>query len=183
MSVRLFLLERWMPNALQRRMFSQLVRITAAGFETAAPNIRGLSMEEAVVVFARFTRREAERVRQAGDAEAGRARDRLYLGARKMGTAARRAAGIHTREEAVRALRLLYAAIGIDLDGDPQSGELTVSRCAFSAIYTPEVCAFISALDAGIADGITGGAALAFTERMTQGAPHCRARLSWGSPP
>jgi len=178
-SVRLFLLERWLPRAVQRRMFSALVRMTARAFETAVPDTGGLSMDEAVAAYARFTRREAERARQAGEVEAGRVRDRLYMGARRMGTAARGAAGVASREDAVRALRLLYAAIGIDLHADP-SGEVTVTRCAFSSVYTPEACAFISALDAGLADGIAGGAALAFTERITEGAPCCRARLAWG---
>lgn len=201
MSVRLFLVERWMPRVWRRWMFSALVRTTAGAFDVAPPDIRGLSMDEAVAVFARFTRREVERVQglsgpvcpagggamtascSAGAADGNGPRHRLYLGARRMGTAARRAAGIRTRGEATRALRLLYAAIGIDLDADPRSGELTVSRCAFSGTYTPEVCAFISALDAGLADGITGGAALAFTARMTEGAPCCRARLCWRSSP
>jgi len=180
-SGRLHLLERWLPRAVQRRMFSSLVRITANAFETAAPDVRGLSMDDAVRAFALFTRREAERVLQAGDEETRRVRDRLHAAARRMGAAARGAAGVATREDAMRALRLLYGAIGIDLEGDPSSGELVVARCAFAGTYTPEVCTFVSALDAGLAEGIAGGAALAFTARLTEGAPCCRARLSWGS--
>ena len=181
MSIRLFLLERWLPGPIRRGMFSELVRVTAAAFGSAAPDLGRLPPDAAVEAFARYTRQQVERAHDAGSAAAGDARDRLYLGARRMGATVRRAAGIGTHAEAMRALRLLYEAIGIEFAGDPRTGQVTVARCAFSRVYTPEVCAFISALDAGIADGITG-ATLVFTERITEGAPCCRARLSWSAP-
>jgi hypothetical protein len=78
----------------------------------------------------------------------------------------------------MRALRLIYRAIGIDLDTDLAAGEVTVRRCAFSGVYTPEVCAFVSALDAGIVHGISGNVTAVFTHRLTEGAPNCRARLT-----
>ena len=68
-------------------------------------------------------------------------------------------------------------AIGIDLDRDPRTGDVVIGRCAFSRIYTPAVCEFVSALDAGICRGLTGGTTLVFTARITEGAPACRARL------
>lgn len=182
MSVRLFLLERWLPRPARRRVFSTLVSMTARAFGTSPPDLGRLGMEDAVEAFARFTRLEAERVRRDTPADAERVRDRLFDGSRKLGYAVRRAAGIRTREESLRALRLLYEAIGIDLEGSPVSNELTIRRCTFAAAYTPEVCGFISALDAGLVSGLTGGATLHFTRRITEGAPCCSARLSWGSP-
>lgn len=182
MSLRLSLLERWLPRALRRRMFSRLVRETARAFDAAAPDLRRLPMDEAVAAFACFTRAEAVRVLREGGPEVDRVRTRLHDAARELGTSARRAAGLRTRDDGLRALRLLYAAIGIDLEADRGQGDLTITRCAFSALYTPEVCSLVSALDAGLVDGLAGGASLSFTDRITDGAPRCRARLSWGPP-
>ena len=84
--------------------------------------------------------------------------------------------------EVMRALRLLYDAIGVDFEGDPQTGLVAIRRCAFSDFYSPETCALMSAVDAGIVAGISGGARFVFDERITEGAPCCRARLAWTDP-
>jgi hypothetical protein len=177
MSLRLWAIERCFPEALRRRVFGELVRLTADAFGVPPPDVRRLRQDGAIDAFARFTRSEAERaIRGPGSSPA--IRDRLYRGARALGARARRRLGVHTPSEAGRALRILYHAIDIDLDADLGNREIAVSRCAFSSVYTPEVCEFVSALDAGIVSGLTGGVSLEFTQRMTEGAPMCRARLT-----
>ena len=177
MSLRLWAIERCFPEALRRRVFGELVRLTADAFGVPPPDVRRLQRDGAIDAFARFTRSEAERaIRGPGSSPA--IRDRLYRGARALGARARRRLGVHTPSEAGRALRILYHAIDIDLDADLGNREIAVSRCAFSSVYTPEVCVFVSALDAGIVSGLTGGVSLEFTQRMTEGAPMCRARLT-----
>jgi predicted ArsR family transcriptional regulator len=176
MSVRLFLLERYLPAAIRRRMIDGLVRATAGAFGVpapAAPSARGSAFVEA---YAEFTRREVERVRSDGSA-AEAVQHRLYEAAREMGRSVRRHAGIRTPGEAMRALRLLYREIGIDVEADPAAREVIVRRCAFSARYAPEVCRFVSALDAGMVHGLTGDSTIEFAERITEGAACCRARL------
>ena len=51
-------------------------------------------------------------------------------------------------------------------------------RCEFSSHYTPAVCHFVSALDAGLFHGITDRWSVAFDLRMTDGAGLCRGRLT-----
>jgi predicted ArsR family transcriptional regulator len=70
----------------------------------------------------------------------------------------------------------VYGLLDIDLRGNGR-GELTVRRCAFSEVYSAEVCRLVSALDAGLLAGLSGGDRLEFTRRITEGAPCCLARL------
>jgi hypothetical protein len=182
MSVRLLLLERHLPDSLRRRMFRDLVGLTAEAFGVPAPAVHRLPRAEGIAEFARFTRGEAARA--LGDPSRSSAvRSRLFKGAQEMGSRARSLLGIREQAEAVRALSVLYGAIGIELDADLRNGEIVVTNCAFSRFYTPEVCEFISVLDAGIVSGLTNGTSLVFTERITEGAPCCRARLAGGVHP
>lgn len=176
MSLRLLLLEQHMPAFLRRRMFNRLVRTTAEAFGVPPPDLARLSPGEDIERFAQFTRTEAERA-LASEPSGTLTRDRLYAGAHELGARVRRLLGIRRPDEAFRALRLLYAAIGIDVDVDPAGREIVIGRCAFSRVYTPEVCGFVSALDDGVVAGLTGAKTLVFTARLTEGAPQCRARL------
>jgi hypothetical protein len=56
-------------------------------------------------------------------------------------------------------------------------GEITVRRCPFSDVYSVEVCRLVGALDSGLLAGLSGGDRLEFTQRITEGAPCCLARL------
>jgi hypothetical protein len=184
MSAQLFVLERWLPGWVRRRMFGELVHLTADAFATNPPRLARLSAPEAIGRFAAFTRNEVERVLATGSATASEAvRERLFDRAREMGRSARRRLGIVTAADAFRALRLLYRGIGIDMDADCRTRQITVRRCAFSDTYTPAVCAFISALDAGFVSGITGSATLVFSERITEGAPCCTAQIRGAESP
>jgi len=176
-SLRLWLLERHVPGPLRRRMFDRLVRLTADAFGVPAPDMR---LDEGIDRFAAFTRNEAERALGTAVTSAA-ASVRLYDGARAMGEAIRRQLGIRRLDDALRALRLLYAAIGIELHCHA-GHELRVTSCAFSGVYTPEVCEFVSSLDAGLVDGLTGGLTMSFVERITEGAPACRATLGARGP-
>ena len=174
MSLRLALLKRHVPEPIRRRMFGRLACLTAAAFGVPAPDLRRLRPDEQIERFARFTRDEAERALAAG-ASCAACRDRLFDGAQTLGSSIRRSLGIRRPDEAMRALRVLYAAIGIELEGNSSGGEIVISRCAFSRVYTPSICELISGLDAGIVSGLTGGSVLTFTERITEGAAACRA--------
>ncbi len=184
MNLRLFVLERWIPPWMRRRMLRDLAALTAEAFGSDVPHLAGLRRDRAISVYAAFTRGEVERATaRADNADAGEIRARLYESAREMGRAARRDLGVTSRAGGLRALRALYRGIGIDLDIGPDTGDIAVRRCAFSRTYTPAVCAFISALDAGFLDGLTGGSTLVFSERITEGASRCRARLTAASHP
>ena len=73
----------------------------------------------------------------------------------------------------------MYGLLDIDFRGNGR-GELTVRRCAFSEVYSAEVCRLVSALDTGLLAGRSGGDRLEFSQRITEGAPTCLARLRPG---
>ena len=75
-----------------------------------------------------------------------------------------------------RELQGTYQVIGIDFAGTAD-GRVRIARCGFAAAYSPAVCRLIGALDAGLLAGLSGGDRLAFSQRITEGAPCCLARL------
>jgi len=176
MSIRLFLLGLHVPAAGRRRMFQDLTRMTASAFGVPPPDLAGVPDDALVDGFAAFTRGLASGM-DADGPQGAAIQARLYDGARGMGREVRQRLGIRSASDAGRALVALYRVLGIEVDADFVRGECTVSRCAFSATYTPDICRFMSALDAGIVDGLTGGTTLEFTARLTEGARQCRARL------
>ncbi len=182
MNLRLFMLEHRLPRVIRRRMFRRMVRLTAEAFGASPPDLRRLPWPEAIRSFAAFTVAGVERtanVRTADEREA--IRDRLYENGWAMGADIRRRLRIVTAEEASRALRLLYGAIGIDLKVEEQGSQIVIRRCAFADVYTPAVCDFISAMDCGVVHAVTGGRTISFTERLTEGARCCRAVFLQGA--
>ena len=178
MNIRLFALERWMPRGVHRRMLGELASLTAEAFGTNPPALAGLGRTAAIDQFASFTRTVVEHLLATAPATTVAATAaRLYERAREMGRAARRDLRITTRADALRAARVLYRAIDIRLDVNSDTGVITVHRCAFSGAYTPDVCAFVSALDSGFFCGLTGDSGLVFSQRITEGAACCRATL------
>jgi hypothetical protein len=177
MSLRLWIIERYLPPPIRRQMLQQLVRAAADAFGVPPPTMPDAAGHAFVPAFARFTRTAAESL-PAGGPQADAVRRRLYDGARGIGRTIRRHAGIRTPEEAVRALRLIYHAIGMDLRTDLATREVMVRRCEFSGHYTPTVCHFVSALDAGLFHGISDRWSVAFDDRITDGAAVCRGRLT-----
>jgi predicted ArsR family transcriptional regulator len=104
---------------------------------------------------------------------------RLHANTERLGRRVRRALGVRSTEDAVDAARRLYALIGIELHGVDAS-QILVHHCAFSSRYSFEVCRVMASADAGLFAGLTAGAELTFTERITSGAPACLATLTMG---
>ena len=92
----------------------------------------------------------------------------MWENAHALGASLRRLLGVRTRVEALRAARIAYRMIGIDLRAD-ENGDVTVDRCGFAEWYSPQVCILMSSLDAGLIAGLTDGGRLAFSERITEG--------------
>ena len=103
---------------------------------------------------------------------------RMWENAYALGKSIRRRLGVRTPAEALRAARIAYRMIGIDLRAD-RHGHVVVDRCTFAESYSPQICLVMSALDAGLIAGLTRGGRLAFSERITEGRPQCVARISW----
>ena len=78
--------------------------------------------------------------------------------------------------DAMIAARICYRMLDIDFKGNA-GGEVCITRCSFSGVYSPAACQVMSALDAGLLAGLTGGGRLLFSQRLTEGFPSCRARV------
>lgn len=180
MNLRLALASIHVPAALRRRGVEELARRTARAFEAAAPDVAGRPFGDALRRYALFTRERADLV-AASPEGAARTRARLRTEAQEMGAALGRRLGVSSRAEAVRAARILYRALGVDLVATP-GGSITVRACSFSATYTCRTCEVMAALDEGLFAGLLGEGHLAFTARITDGAECCLATFTFEGP-
>jgi len=163
------------PDAVRRWALRALFRATVDAFGSPMPCVRGRSSDRLLDAYTSRSDELARAVLEDTD-------QRRYVEARlsantgRLGRRIRRALGIRSTDDALEAARRLYALIGIDLRArDPH--RVVVSRCAFASRYSPEVCGVMAAADAGLFEGLTGGARLTFLERITTGAPACVATL------
>jgi len=69
--------------------------------------------------------------------------------------------------------RKVYRIIDMDFQGDA-GGSFQVAKCRFSSCYSPGACGLMGSLDSGLLAGLTGGAGMTFTRRITEGAPQCQ---------
>jgi len=167
------------PGFVRKRELRKLIASTSSALGRPVPSTAGLSAEECLMAYARFTKSEVDALVTRG-ADLRVLQERLFREAQRFGMRYRSLFGVSSLQEASDVDRFLYRCLGIDvLPGDPR--ELTVSRCFFSAFYTPETCRFISALDDGLFEGLSGGGRLRFTDRITEGHACCKATVVNGS--
>jgi len=174
-SLKLKLMLALLPLAGRKKRLEDLFRLTAAAFDRELPDPRGQSRAEMLLGYARFTRGEAERSPAMGTA--GARRESLYELSLRLGRDIRAKIPVRSRADSTAALRCLYRFLDIDMAVDAR-GAVTIRHCFFAAHYTPEVCRFMSAMDEGIVAGLCGGR-LVFSQRITEGAACCRARILW----
>jgi predicted ArsR family transcriptional regulator len=179
-NLRLLVASIHVPAALRRRGLEELARRTARAFEAEAPGVAGRPLAEGLRRYALYTRERADLVAASADG-AARARVRLRGEAQEMGAALRRRLGVSSRAEAMRAVRILYRALGVDLVATP-AGSVTVRACSFSATYTCRTCEVMAAMDEGLFEGLIGPGQLAFTARITGGADRCLATFTSAGP-
>lgn len=175
MNLRLKALGLLTLSSQKRRLLAELFYLTAEAFQTDPPSIDNLSHNKLLREYATFTEKEATKILRSG-----RARDevegRLFSRAFELGGKLRRDLRLRTDAEVMAAARHLYRLIGIDFRGNCQ-GEVTIKRCSFSTLYSPETCFIMSSLDKGILAGLSGGGKLYFFRRITEGGDCCKARL------
>jgi hypothetical protein len=174
-NLRLKLLLAVLPLAGRKKSLADLYRLTAAAFGQEIPALRGQSRRALLQGFARFTRAEAEQSLAQGTAPA--VRKELYDRSLRLGRDIRSQLPIRSRTDATATLHSLYRLLDIDKQVDA-GGTVTIRRCFFAGHYTPEVCRFMSAMDEGIVTGLCDGR-LVFSQRLTEGADSCRARIEW----
>jgi hypothetical protein len=173
MSFLLFLAERYLPAFIRKKELKNLFQLTASAFGSDAPSLVGLSYDDCLDKFALSTESS---VHQLGnqDERIFIIQERLFQRAYEYGTLWRKRFGITTMNEAMKAGKILYRAIGIDFRGTEQ-GVIEIGKCFFSKYYSPATCKLISSLDAGILAGLTGGGKLTFSQRITEGSASCKA--------
>ena len=168
------------PAIVKRQALVQLFRVTAAAFQADMPRLSGLSREQCLLAYARFTAERADKaLRQGGDLS--ELQERLYRNAYRLGRTPGWLLRVRSVDDVMTLCRFLYGILDIDFDGsssDSGDGEITIGRCYFSDFYSPEVCRVMSALDRGLLAGLAGGGDLAFSQRITEGHCCCRARFA-----
>lgn len=177
MSLLVIALQIYTPNWVKRRALAELFKCAAAAFEAEAPPLAGLDHKDCLAEYARFTQTLADQRLRAGS-EIDALGQRLYRNAAKLGRQQKKLLRLSTVHEVMAAGRVLYRMIDIDFRGDAQ-GEVVINRCYFSRFYSSEVCKLMSAMDRGLLAGLSNGADLTFTSRITEGRSCCRAHLGW----
>ena len=179
MNLLLALLRLYTPTWVRKGQLAELFECTAAAFGGEAPATTGLSFDECLLEYARFTAAQSEAaIRRGEDPEA--LRDRLYRNAFRLGRKLRQTLRVSSTEEAMAATRILYRALRVELRA-PVEGEIEVGRCFFSRYYSSRVCQVVSALDAGVVAGLSDGGQLTFYQRITEGQDRCRGRFEEGT--
>jgi hypothetical protein len=169
------------PTIVKRQALVQLFRATAAAFQADMPRLLGLSRQQCLLAYARFTADRAEEaLRQGGDLS--ELQERLFRNAYRMGRTSGWLLGVHSVDDVMALGRSLYDILDIDFEGSGD-GEITIGRCYFSSFYSPEACQVMSAMDRGLLAGLAGGGELIFIERITEGQPCCRARFRLAGSP
>lgn len=166
------------PPRARLQGLEELFTRTAAAFGSPVPAPRGRGPAARLAEYAGFTRERAEEAAAPGadPADLAGLERRLYRAARRLGGRYRVRLGLRSPAEALAAARIIYRGLGIDFRGSPE-GEIVIRRCSFASVYSPRVCALVSALDRGLLAGLARGGELRFTQRLTEGAGCCRARF------
>lgn len=178
MSLRTRALPDRIPDPVRRWALRALFRATFDAFDAPMPDLRGRSAGDLLSTYVTCTD-ELGRGLLLEPERRLLVERRLRSNMERLGRRIRLALGVRTTADALDVAHRLYGLIGIDLTGDGR-GQVVVSRCAFSARYSPDVCRVMSASDAGLLAGLTDGGRLTFTERITTGSAVCLATLTTG---
>jgi len=177
MNVFLNLIKIHIPSYVKKKKLEELFCLAADAFQCKVPETKDRSYRELLERFAAFTRDEVQKAMKSGDSCAA-LKSRLYKNALSMGEKLRRRHGIKTLSDAMTMSHILYRILGIEFQGN-RRGEVVIRRCFFSDIYSSRICEVISALDEGVAAGLSGGGKLSFTQRITEGKDCCKALISF----
>ncbi|HET7309169.1 MAG TPA: hypothetical protein VFJ54_03475 [Actinomycetota bacterium] len=177
MSLRLRALELHVPDVVARSALQRLFEATASAFGREPVELDAMDRRALLERYVSFTASCAGQT-LSDNTQLDLVSRRLWENAYLVGESIRRRLGVRTRGEALRAARVAYRMIGIDLRAD-RHGHVVVDRCTFAERYSPQICIVMSALDAGLIAGLTDGGRLAFSERITEGRPRCLARIAW----
>ena len=173
MNIILRLLKWHFPTFLRKKKLVQLFDVTASAFGCETPPTREFTFEQCLHEYAVFTKTQAEGYLQDPSDIDGH-KEKLFQGAYLLGQKFREQCGITTSQEVLLIMKIFYGLLGIELHSGWEN-EVIIKNCFFSRYYTPEICQAISALDEGLAAGLSDGGTLCFYQRITEGNKCCRA--------
>lgn len=169
------ILQYHVPGFITKQVIRELSRLTADAFQCAPPDLHGLSSRACLREYAQYTNRLAQTlISQEEDIEL--VKERLYQNAFRLGLNLRQRFHVTSWEDVMAASRMIYRILGIVMVADSR-GNITITSCSFSQYYSEAVCRIMSALDEGMAAGLSGGGKLEFQQRMTQGSDCCQAHF------
>lgn len=173
MNIVLSLLQWHFPAFIKKKKLARLFIITAGAFGCEAPPTRGLTFEQGLHEYALFTKEQTEGYLKSSS-DIDELREKLFQGSYHLGQELRKQFGIATFQEFMLMMKIVYSLLGIDLQSE-QENQVLIKRCFFSHYYSAEICQVISALDEGLAAGLSDGGKLSFYQRITEGNKCCRA--------
>lgn len=165
--------EIYIPAFIKRRELINLFSLTGSAFGSDVPKLAGLSFDDCLTEYARFTKREVEKSIDRLY-NLGSPRQQLCRNAFELGNKIRKRLRITSTGDVMMACKIIYKCLGIDFSGTEQ-GEITIRSCFFSEYYSDQVCGVISCLDKGMVAGLSGGGRLSFSQRITEGFDSCKA--------
>ena len=151
------------------------MEMTASAFGADIPRLAGLSYDECLAGYARFTNNVVEKSIDNLH-NLGIARQQLCHQAYDLGNALRKRFDVSSTRDVMAACRIIYRCIGIDFKGTDK-GEITIRKCFFSNYYSDQACGIISCLDKGLVGGLSQGGKLSFVQRITEGMDCCKAEF------
>jgi len=175
MNWRLKIARFYLPPSLKKKGIEELFWLTADAFGAESKFSKKQGRLANLEHYALFTKEEAEKALAPGSL-IQKVKDRLFQNAYTFGGSLRKKLRPSSPDEVMAAAQILYRLIGINFKGN-EKGEILIRRCFFSRYFSPEVCSLISTLDEGIMAGLSGGGALWFNQRMTEGKDCCRAQF------
>ena len=159
------------PPRLQIIEVRCILKTFSGAFNQKAPSVYGSSAKQALDLMICHTARQMEEAQQSGRAAEYRAR--LGEESQKLGRFLRRLLDVKPHE-AFDVLAYVYRGIGIHITGS-LPGSLVFNECSCAVRYSEEDCWFMAAFDEGFMRGLLGDGTLTFEQRITQGAPCCKA--------
>ena len=177
MGIILRISELHVPTFVKSRELRRLLDATADAFQVNAPSTNGLSYQDSLKLYAQFTCQQSAHSNRLGRAE--QVQTRLYERAFQMGSEYKARLNLRTAEDVMRMAHVIYKLLGIEFHGTPD-GNITISHCLFSTYYSSNICSMVSSLDKGLLAGLSGGGALNFSRRITDGESNCIAHLDTG---
>jgi hypothetical protein len=164
------------PAIVKRQALVQLFGATAAAFQCDTPRLSGLSREQCLLAYARFTADRAEAALR-NRSDLSELQEHLYENAYRLARMPGWLLRVRSVDDVMTLAHFLYGILDIDFQGTG-AGRITIGRCYFSNFYSPGVCEVMSAMDRGLLAGLAGAGELVFSQRITEGQDCCRAHFA-----